>query len=66
MLTRSITVIGFAALISAMVGLELAARRGISRIPTLGQWLGYVMKSRAGRALVLLGWWWLGWHYFAR
>jgi hypothetical protein len=66
MLTRSITVIGFAALISAMAGLEFAARRGISRIPTLGQWLGYVMKSRAGRALVLLGWWWLGWHYFAR
>jgi Family of unknown function (DUF6186) len=66
MLTRSITVIGFAALISAMAGLEFAARRGISRIPTLGQWLGYLMKSRTGRALVLLGWWWLGWHYFAR
>jgi hypothetical protein len=66
MLTRSLTVIGFAALISAMVGLEFAARREISRIPTLGQWLGYLMKSRTGRALVLLGWWWLGWHYFAR
>jgi hypothetical protein len=64
--SRSITIIGFALLISAMAGLEFAARRGISGIPTVGQWLGYLMRSRAGRALVLLGWWWLGWHYFAR
>jgi hypothetical protein len=53
-------------LISTMAGLEFAARRGISRIATLGQWLGYLMRSKTGRALVLLGWWWLGWHYFAR
>jgi len=65
-MSRGITVIGFAVAISAMAGLEIAARRGVSRIPTLGQWLGYLMRSRAGRALVLLGWWWLGWHYFAR
>ena len=24
------------------------------------------MRPRAGRVLVLLGWVWLGWHYFAR
>jgi hypothetical protein len=65
-MSRSITIIGFAVLISTMAGLEFAARRGISRIPTLGQWLGYLMRSKTGRALVLLGWWWLGWHYFAR
>lgn len=65
-MSRSITIIGFAVLISAMAGLEFAARRGISRIPTLGQWLGYLMRSRTGRALVLLGWWWLGWHFFVR
>ena len=56
-MSRSITIIGFALLISAMAGLEFAARRGISGIPTVGQWLGYLMRSRAGRALVLLGWW---------
>ena len=65
-MSRSITIIGFAVLISTMAGLEFAARRGIGRIPTLGQWLGYLMRSKTGRALVLLGWWWLGWHYFAR
>jgi uncharacterized protein DUF6186 len=65
-MSRNITIIGFAVLISTMAGLEFAARRGISRIPTLGQWLGYLMRSKTGRALVLVGWWWLGWHYFAR
>lgn len=66
MITRTITIVGFTALIAAMFTLELMARRGSSRIPTAGQWLGYLMRSRTGRALVLLSWWWLGWHYFAR
>ncbi|HTT50195.1 MAG TPA: DUF6186 family protein [Streptosporangiaceae bacterium] len=66
MITRTLTIIGFAALISAMLALEFVARRGSPRIPTAGQWLGYLMRSRAGRAVILLGWWWLGWHYFAR
>jgi Family of unknown function (DUF6186) len=65
-MSRDITIIGFSLLITAMAGLELAARRGLARVPTFGQWLGFVMRSRAGRAFVLLGWWWLGWHYFAR
>jgi hypothetical protein len=32
----------------------------------VGQWLGYLMRPRIGRVLIFLGWWWLGWHYFAR
>jgi hypothetical protein len=24
------------------------------------------MRPKLGRVLVLVGWWWLGWHYFAR
>jgi Family of unknown function (DUF6186) len=64
--TRLITIIGFVVIIGAMVILEIRARRPSSRIPTLGEWLGYVMRPRAGRALILLGWLWLGWHYFAR
>jgi hypothetical protein len=46
--------------------LEFLARRKDSRIPTLGEWLGYVMRPKAGRLLILLGWLWLGWHYFSR
>ena len=66
MATRVITVIGFAALILALFVLEFLGRRPNSRIPTLGEWLGYVMRPRAGRLLILLGWLWLGWHYFSR
>ena len=64
--TRAITISGFLIVIIAMFVLEFLARRPGSRIPTLGQWLGYLMRPRIGRLLILLGWWWLGWHYFAR
>jgi hypothetical protein len=66
MTTRVITIIGFACIISALVVLEVLGRRPGNRIPTLGEWLGYVMRPKAGRFFVLLGWLWLGWHYFAR
>ena len=66
MVTRPVTIIGFAAVIAALVALEIIGRRRTTRVPTLGDWLGYLMRARAGRALILLGWLWLGWHYFAR
>jgi hypothetical protein len=66
MTTRVITIVGFACIISALAVLEVLGRRPGNRIPTLGEWLGYVMRPKAGRFLVLLGWLWLGWHYFAR
>jgi hypothetical protein len=66
MITRVITITGFVCVVSALVALEIIARRGTNRIPTVGEWLGYLMRARAGRLLVLLGWLWLGWHYFAR
>ena len=64
--TRAVTIAGFAVLIAAMITLEVLGRRPGSRIPAAGEWLGYLMRPRIGRVLVLLGWWWLGWHYFAR
>jgi hypothetical protein len=66
MSTHGITIIGFIAAIAALVTLEILGRRKIGRIPTIGEWLGYVMRPSAGRALVLAGWLWLGWHFFAR
>ncbi len=64
--TRGVTIAGFVLIVAAMILLELYARRPGSRVPTVGDWLGYLMRPRAGRVLVLLGWWWVGWHYFAR
>jgi hypothetical protein len=66
LVTRVVTIIGFAGVIAALLVLEVIGRRRTSRVPTLGEWLGYLMRARAGRALILLGWLWLGWHYFAR
>ncbi len=66
MTTRAITIIGFSAVIATLIVLEMLGRRKTNNIPTLGEWLGHVMRRPAGRALVLLGWLWLGWHYFAR
>lgn len=66
MTTRVITIIGFACVIIALLALDLIGRRPGSRVPTLGEWLGYLMRARAGRAAILLGWLWIGWHYFAR
>ena len=66
MATRVITIIGFACVIIALFALEIIGRRRTTRIPTLGEWLGYLMRARAGRAAILLGWLWLGWHYFSR
>ncbi len=66
MSARAITIGGFVAVIAALVTLEILGRRKIGRIPTLSEWLGYIMRPRAGRALILAGWLWLGWHFFAR
>jgi hypothetical protein len=63
---RAITIAGFVAVIAALVVLEVLGRRKDNRIPALGEWLGYIMRPKAGRALILLGWLWVGWHYFAR
>jgi len=66
MSARTLTVIGFAVIIAGLVVLEILGRRKIGRIPTLGEWMGFVMRRPTGRALILAGWLWLGWHYFAR
>jgi hypothetical protein len=66
MTTRSITIAGFAVVILVLVTLEILARRKNSPIPKLGEILGYAMRPKAGRFLILLGWLWLGWHFFSR
>jgi uncharacterized protein DUF6186 len=66
MATRVITIIGFCTVIAALVVLEIVARRPGSRVPALSEWLGYLMRQKTGRVLLLAGWLWLGWHYFSR
>lgn len=66
MSTAAITAAGFAAAVAALVALEILGRRKVARVPTMGEWMGFLMRRPAGRALILAGWLWLGWHFFAR
>ena len=64
-MTRNLTLAGYALLAAAGVAYELAGHlRG--RTPTLGQAVLMVARRPAGRAFVLTGWLWLGWHLFVR
>lgn len=67
-----VSAIGLYLLAVAIFGtIEFAARRKHSRIPTLADVCGFVLRYRAGglpvgRIAVYGFWWWLGWHLFAR
>jgi hypothetical protein len=50
----------------ATIGAEIAALVSGGRFPTLGDVMSFLMRSRVGRWLVLIGWVWLGWHLFVR
>jgi hypothetical protein len=70
-LTRELAIGGYLAAGLGLVVLELLARRKGSRLPTLGQLSGYVLRFRAaglpvGRIVGYAVWCWLGWHLFAR
>ncbi|MER7002743.1 DUF6186 family protein [Dactylosporangium sp. NPDC000555] len=64
-----------AALFSVALGLfaavEIAAHREGSRVPSIGDVCGVVMRYRigplpVGRIAMFGFWWWLGWHFLAR
>jgi hypothetical protein len=59
------TVVAFAVVTVMMLGLEAAARRHESW-PRIGDVFSVLVSRNSGRFLILLGWWWLGWHFFVR
>lgn len=70
-LTRAVAIGGFVLAMGLIVAVEWAARREASRIPTLGDVCGAVMRAEVGRVpvgriLLLVFWWWIGWHFLAR
>lgn len=65
MTSFTVTVLAFAVVSTAMVVLEATARRRESR-PRLGDVFSVLVSRNSGRFLILLGWWWLGWHFFVR
>ncbi len=70
-MTRALSIAGYVLAGLILCGVEIAARRENSKIPTLSAVCGFVMQYRAGRMpvgrIAMYGfWWWLGWHFFAR
>ena len=66
MTSRWITIAGFALIAVALVAVHFYGRKPNTRVPSLGELCGYVIRDRWGRVGLLLGWWWLGWHFLAR
>ena len=63
-MTRFVTLVGYALLAVAVVGVEVAARRRGSG--TFGDALTLALRSRLARFILLGAWLWLGWHFFVR
>jgi hypothetical protein len=66
MSSHDVTVLGFAIILAALIGTEVTARTGRARVPTFAQVVTRVMRTRTGRVGVLVGWAWLGLHFFAK
>jgi len=65
MTASQLTVLAFAVVTVALVALQGLARRSPAR-PNIGDVFTVLMQRPTGRFLVMLGWWWLGWHFFVR
>jgi Family of unknown function (DUF6186) len=63
-MSRDVTLVGYAVLAMAAVGLAVAARR--RAFGTFGDALTFAMQHRPARFAALAGWLWLGWHLFVR
>jgi Family of unknown function (DUF6186) len=63
-MTRFVTLLGYALLVVAAVGVEVAARRRGSG--TFGDTLTLILRWRPARLVLLAAWLWLGWHLFVR
>jgi len=66
MSSHDITVLGFAIILAGLIGTEVTARAGRTGVPTFAQVVTRVMRTRTGRVGVLVGWAWLGLHFFAK
>jgi hypothetical protein len=63
--SRPLTLVGYAALVVAIVAYQLVGLLG-RRTPTLGEALEPLRRSLAGRIVLAGAWLWLGWHLFVR
>jgi hypothetical protein len=66
MSSHDITVGGYLVVATAGVVLEVVATRTKAPVPSLGDVLTRIMRTRTGRVGVLVAWAWLGLHFFSQ
>lgn len=64
--SHTITIAGYLAVVAAGIVLQFLAAFTPAPVPTLGQVLTRIMRTRTGRVGVLVAWAWIGLHFFAR
>jgi hypothetical protein len=57
---------GFLVLIALGVVMEMLARRPDATVPTVAEVMDRCLHTKTGRVVILVTWWWLGWHFLAR
>jgi hypothetical protein len=65
MSSHYLTIADYLVALAGGVTLQVLAFRMPPRLPTLGQVFTHVMRTRTGRVGILVGWAWIGLHFFA-
>jgi hypothetical protein len=66
MSSRELTELVWEFLGATVAALLIGSALSNGRLPTLAAFTGRLVARRSGRALLVIGWMWLGWHAFAR
>lgn len=66
MTSRVITIAGYVVALIAMTALEVLSTCSQSGVPSFGEVVSRVMRTRSGRVGLLTAWAWVGLHFFAR
>jgi hypothetical protein len=64
--TRTVFLVGYALVGLALLALVALSHRAPSRAATVSELADAAMRRRAGRIVVLVLWWWVGFHVLAR
>jgi hypothetical protein len=63
MTSRIVTIAIYGVLFASLGVLELLARYGPQKVPTLAQALRWAMRRRSAQIGIVMAWWWIGWHF---
>jgi Family of unknown function (DUF6186) len=63
---RALLITGYSLATAAALVISVAAYRTSTRVPSFGEVISRMSAHRTGRVVVMLCWWWVGWHFFVR